>query len=72
MGNIQKYVGLGLAILFGVSNGVYAFAPSLKEEKERRNGEVLGGTLRAQETASQDQQQQTARTPKDKQETSKA
>ncbi|KAK0740683.1 hypothetical protein B0T18DRAFT_431953 [Schizothecium vesticola] len=70
MSNVQKYIGLGLALAIGIGNGVYTFGPSLKEESERRKGEVLGGTLRPQETASQ--QQQPTATAKDKQEASKA
>ncbi|KAK3392615.1 hypothetical protein B0T20DRAFT_60628 [Sordaria brevicollis] len=40
--NGKKIITIGLVVTFGIVNGYYTFAPSLREEKEKREGLNLG------------------------------
>ncbi|KAI1126559.1 hypothetical protein F5Y10DRAFT_266993 [Nemania abortiva] len=39
----RNYVPIGLAIVFGIVNGFYAFQPLLKEQRQKSNPPVKSG-----------------------------
>ncbi|KAK4165065.1 hypothetical protein QBC43DRAFT_316644, partial [Cladorrhinum sp. PSN259] len=43
-----KAMTIGLVAALGIANGYYSFAPSLKDERDRREGTYLSKTLEPQ------------------------
>ncbi|KAI0106994.1 hypothetical protein GGR51DRAFT_162761 [Nemania sp. FL0031] len=49
----RNYVPLGLAILFGIANGYYAFQPMLLEQHQKKS-ELQSGNVQQPGSASND------------------